>query len=117
MTLILVKLFRLAKYYHPKYQRDWRGSYPRGQLGGPRRKYDATLAAEALVIKNQIEHECHYTLLPPESNFSEVILEAEVKVSAEANIDVAFMSISRVGLMVTLSLTGTGMPSWTSSPT
>ena len=75
------------------------------QLGGPRRKYDAELTSEALIIKNQIEHECRYTLLPPESNFSEVIFEAEVKIAADANIEVAFMSVSRVGQIVTLSPT------------
>lgn len=73
------------------------------QVGGPRRKYDAELTADALVIQNQIEHECRYTLLPPESNFSEVILEAEVKIEASAEIDVAFLSISRIGMIVTLA--------------
>lgn len=73
------------------------------QVGGPRRKYDADLTAEALVVHNRIDHDCRYSLLPPESNFSEVILEAEVKVEAEANVEVAFLSISRIGMIVTLS--------------
>lgn len=73
------------------------------QLGGPRRKYDADLTDEALLTNNQIEHECRYTLLPPESNFSEVVFEADVKIAAPANIAVALLSISRVGQIVTLS--------------
>ena len=73
------------------------------QLAGPRRKVDAELTPTALVINNQIEHECRYTLLPPESSFSEVIFEAEVKIAANANIEVAFLSLSRIGMIVTLS--------------
>ncbi len=72
-------------------------------IGGPRRKYKAELTDEALIIHNHLEHECRYTLLPPESNFSEVIFEAEVRVSASAQADVAFMSISRVGQIVYLA--------------
>ena len=72
-------------------------------VGGPPRKFDAELTDEALIIHNRVEHECRYTMLPPESNFSEVIFEAEVKVSASRSSDVAFMSISRVGQMVCLA--------------
>ena len=69
-------------------------------IGGPRGQYDAELSADELVINNPHEHECRYTILPPESNFSEVIFEAEVKVTASAPADVAFMSLSRIGQIV-----------------
>lgn len=66
-------------------------------IGGPRRKYVANLTSDALMIQNHIEHECRYTLLPPESPFSDVDFEAEVRVEASSgNAPVAFMSISRL---------------------
>jgi hypothetical protein len=66
-------------------------------IGGPRRKYDAELTSDALIIHNHPEHEGRYTLLPPESPFSDVDFEAEVRVEASAgNAAVAFMSISRL---------------------
>ena len=69
-------------------------------IGSPRRKFDAKLKEDHLLITNKVEHECRYTLLPPESNFSEVRFEAEVKVNASKNSDVAFMSISKIGIVV-----------------
>ena len=66
-------------------------------VGGPRRKYDAELTGDALVIHNRPENECRYTLLPPESPFSDVDFEAEVRVEASrGDAAVAFMSISRL---------------------
>lgn len=70
-------------------------------LGGPRRKYEASITEDALVIQNKPEHECRYTLLPPESVFSDVDFEAELRVEASAGReDVAFMSISRLGQLL-----------------
>lgn len=67
------------------------------KIGGPRRKYDAELTSDALIIHNHPEHEGRYTLLPPESPFCDVDFEAEVRVEASAgNAAVAFMSISRL---------------------
>jgi hypothetical protein len=62
------------------------------QIGGPRRKYAATLTNDALIIENKPEHECRYTLLPPESPHSEVTYEAELRVSGPAKQAVAFLS-------------------------
>jgi hypothetical protein len=64
------------------------------QIGGPRRKYAATMSPDALVIENQPEHECRYTLLPPESPHSEVRYEAELKVEGPAGQVAAFLSVS-----------------------
>ena len=73
-------------------------------IGGPRRKADAGLRDGALVIQNRLEHECRYTLLPPESAFSAVDFEAELRVDASAGDEpVAFMSISRLGKLVTIA--------------
>ena len=77
------------------------GSYA---IGGPRRKYRAELRPDALVIHNDIEHECRYTLLPPESPFSDVDFEAELRVEASAgHAPVAFMSLSRLGKLLTVA--------------
>lgn len=73
---------------------DLRAEAGHYQIGGPRRKYSAALTLEALVINNKPEHECRYTLLPPESSQSEVLYEAEVKVEGSENPPVAFMSLS-----------------------
>ena len=70
-------------------------------VGGPRRKYDAILKNGALAIQNRHEHECRYTLLPPESSFSAVDFTAEVRVEASApDTPVAFMSLSRLGQLL-----------------
>ncbi|MBZ0301267.1 MAG: glycoside hydrolase [Anaerolineae bacterium] len=74
--------------------------------GGPRRKYLADLTPDALVIHNRLEHEARYTLLPPESSFSEVVFEAEVRVEASASVPVAFMSVSRLGQVVSIAPDG-----------
>ena len=73
-------------------------------MGGPRRKYSASLRDEALLIENLPEHECRYTLLPPESAFSTVDFEAEVRVDASAgHAAVAFISLSRLGQLLTIA--------------
>ena len=72
-------------------------------IGGPRRKYSARLEDEALVIENRPEQECRYTLLPPQSSFSEVDFEVELRVEASGDADVAFLSISRLGVLVTVT--------------
>ena len=77
------------------------GSYA---IGGPRRKYLANLENGALEIRNQPEHECRYTLLPPESSFSDVDFQAELRVEASAgHAAVAFMSISRLGQLLKIA--------------
>lgn len=69
---------------------------PGYQIGGPRRKFSATLSDEALVIEHKPEHDCRYTLLPPESSKSEIQLEAEVKVEGPAGQAVAFLSLCKL---------------------
>jgi len=72
--------------------------------GGPRRKYRASLNDGSLLIENLPEHECRYTLLPPESAFSRVEFEAEVRVGASAgHAAVAFMSLSRMGQLLKIA--------------
>ena len=83
-------------------------------IGGPRRKFSASLEEDALVIDNRLEHECRYTLLPPESSFSEVDFEAELRVEASGNGEVAFLSISRLGVLVTVTPEGLRMQRGTS---
>ena len=63
-------------------------------IGGPRQHYRAALSKEALVIENGTDLECRYSLLPPESSFSTVEFESEVKVEGPDDVAVAFMSIS-----------------------
>ncbi len=75
-------------------------------IGGPRRKFQAALTSEALMIQNLPEHECRYTLLPPESPFSEVDFQAKVRVEASGNAAVAFMSISRLWQFVEIAPDG-----------
>ncbi|MCY3945819.1 MAG: sialidase family protein [Anaerolineaceae bacterium] len=72
-------------------------------IGGPRRKYSARMEDEALVIENGPEQECRYSLPPPQSSFSEVDFEAELRVEASGDADVAFLSISRLGVLVTVT--------------
>lgn len=73
-------------------------------IGGPRRNYAAALEEGALVIHNRPEHECRYTLLPPESTFSQVDFEAELRVEASAGDEpVAFMSLSRFGRLLQIA--------------
>ncbi len=73
-------------------------------VGGPRRKHRAELRDDALLIENLPEHECRYTLLPPQSAFSTVDFEAEVRVEASAgHSGVAFMSVSRLGQLLTIA--------------
>ena len=67
------------------------GSY---QIGGPRRKFSAKISQDALIIENKPDHECRYSLLPPENGFSEVVFEAEVKVTGSE--PAAFLSVSRL---------------------
>ena len=77
------------------------GSYA---IGGPRRKFRAAIKADVLVIQNLPEHECRYTLLPPESSISEVEFEAELRVQAPSKDEaVAFMSISRLGQLLKIA--------------
>lgn len=63
-------------------------------VGGPRRKYAADLTSHALVIHNQPEHECRYTLLPPESSQSDVLFEATLRVEGPQDEVVAFLSVN-----------------------
>ena len=64
------------------------------QIGGPRRKFAAELAGDALRIDNRPEHECRFSLLPPEGSRSEILFEAEVKVAGTE--PAAFLSLSRL---------------------
>ena len=64
------------------------------QIGGPRRKFAAELAGDALRIDNRPAHECRFSLLPPEGGRSEILFEAEVRVAGTE--PAAFLSISRL---------------------
>ena len=64
------------------------------QVGGPRREHTAELTSEALVIENKPGHECRYSLLPPESPKSEVLLEGTVRVEGPDDASVAFLSVA-----------------------
>ena len=63
-------------------------------VGGPRQEFAAELTPEALIIENKPEHECRYTLLPPESGKSEVLFEARLRVEGTAGKAAAFLSVS-----------------------
>jgi len=78
------------------------------EIGGPRGEYDAEMTSEALVISNTPESGCRYTLLPPESSLSEVVMEADVKVEGTPGDPVAFMSISHIGVLLRISSDGIG---------
>ena len=54
------------------------------QIGGPRRKYQASLEGSALVIDNLPGHEARYCLLPPESARSDIHMEAQLRVEGPA---------------------------------
>jgi hypothetical protein len=66
-------------------------------IGGPRRKYSATLNENGLTIHNKPEHECRYSLLPPQDRFSTVDFEAELQVEGPSGEAVAFMSCGSIG--------------------
>lgn len=67
-------------------------------VGGPRRNHTAYMHDGALVIANRHDEECRYTVLPPESVFSDVDFEAEVRVEASTGKEsVAFLSLSHFG--------------------
>lgn len=75
---------------------DLRAEAGRWVAGGPRRTHVASLTPEALVIENGPEHECRYTLLPPQSNKSDVLLEAVVRVEGPIDQPVAALVLSKV---------------------
>lgn len=76
------------------------------QIGGPRRKYQATLADGALIIDNLLGHECRYCLLPPESAQSEVLMEATLRVEGASAQPAAFLAISRLGVVLQIAPDG-----------
>ena len=76
------------------------------QIGGPRRKYKATLTRAELVIANLPGHECRYRLLPPENALSDVTLEATVRVEGAANHASAFLSIAHLGVVLHIATNG-----------
>lgn len=76
------------------------------QIGGPRRKYRAGRSSRELIVDNLPGHECRYRLLPPENTFSEVTLEAEVRVEGAANHESAFLSIAHLGVVLQIAANG-----------
>jgi hypothetical protein len=64
------------------------------QVGGPAKEHTAELTAEALVIDNRPGHECRYSLLPPESSLSEILLEGTLSVEGPSGESVAFLSVA-----------------------
>jgi len=73
---------------------DLRAEAGKHVIGGPRQHYRADLSSDALIIENGADLECRYSLLPPESSFSTLEFEAEVKVEGPDDEAVAFMSVS-----------------------
>lgn len=69
-------------------------------IGGPRRKYSATLKDGALIIENRPEHECRYSLLPPQNRFSTVDFEVELKVEGPPGEPIAFMSCGSIDALL-----------------
>ena len=65
-------------------------------IGGPRRKYAAAVADGTLRIENKPEHECRYSLLPPQDRFSTVDFEAKVQVEGPSGEAIAMMSCGSV---------------------
>lgn len=76
------------------------------QIGGPRRRYAARLEGDDLVVDNLPGHECIYCLLPPENAFSEVIFEAQVRVEGAPNRASAFLSLSQLGVVLSIAPNG-----------
>jgi hypothetical protein len=66
-------------------------------IGGPRLEHDASLADGTLRIVNGPGRECAYTLLPPEDNRSSFHLEAELRIEADHDDEVAFLSTGKLG--------------------
>ena len=65
-------------------------------IGGPRRKYCAQVADGVLIIENRPEHECRYTMLPPQNCSSEVCFEAQLRVEGPPGSAVAFLSVASI---------------------
>jgi len=63
------------------------------EIGGPMAEYSACFKDGVFVIENGPELDCRYSLLPPESNKSEVIFEADLKVEGPDDKAVAFLSL------------------------
>ena len=76
------------------------------QIGGPRRRYAASLDDGALVIENLPGHEARYCLLPPESVRSEVLMEATLKVEGRPGQPAAFLSLSQFGIVLNVAVDG-----------
>ncbi|HEY9077828.1 MAG TPA: sialidase family protein [Anaerolineaceae bacterium] len=75
--------------------------------GGPRSEYHAELSPDTLVITNSPGMQgCRYSLLPPESSRSHVVMDAVVKVEGPAGVPVAFMGISKLGIAVQIASNG-----------
>lgn len=79
------------------------------QVGGPRVGFSADLTDEALAIHNRPDTECRYILLPPESVYSEVRMEAVLNVDGPAGTPVAFLAVSRIGVAVTIAPDAVGI--------
>ncbi len=73
---------------------DLRSEAGKWQVGGPRKEHTADLTDEALIIKNGLGYECRYSLLPPESSQSEVLLEGTLRVEGPEDDPVAFLSVA-----------------------
>lgn len=69
-------------------------------IGGPRRKYKATLKNRSLIIENKAEHECRYSLLPPQDRFSTINFQAKLKVSGPSGKPIAFLSCGSLNAML-----------------
>lgn len=88
---------------------DLRAAAGTWSVGGPRSEYDAALTPDALIIRNTPGRSgCRYSLLPPESARSTVLMEAVVKVEGQVGQPVAFLAISHLGVAVQISPDGIG---------
>ena len=71
-------------------------------VGGPRRKYKATLDDGYLHIENEADHECRYSLLPPQDRFSTISFTAKLSVEGPPGQPVAFMSCGSIGAFLNI---------------
>ena len=69
-------------------------------IGGPRRQYSAALSDSALTIDNKPDHECRYSLLPPQDRFSAVDFEARLQVEGPPGEPVAFLSCGSLNALL-----------------
>lgn len=71
---------------------DLRKAAGQYMVAGPRVRNDPAIVDGEMIIDNEVQDECRYGLIPPESRFSEVLFEAEVRVEGPQGVPVASLS-------------------------